>query len=338
MNKMKIFLIGGGTGGHIFPLRNLADALQARSVDIKLIVADAQLDLQIVNENFSDIETIFFHTGKIRRYFSLQNFGDFFLILKSIFVARGILKKEKPDVLFFKGGFVGFPFLMAVRFLLRFKGKIFAHESDILPGKLTKLLKSKADKTFSNFDEENPMPLFYLPKAITNNLVTIPRILFFGGSQGAQFLNEIFLKNADELCEKYFVTCVSGKGKAVGFSNKNFEQFEFLKAEVLSQKIHESDLIITRAGANSLFEIIAAQKPALVIPLPSAAGNHQFFNAEYFAKKGLLQILLQDETTASKLCDEIKSVLSDENLKNNLEKSEIKNKAEEIAEQITHLR
>ncbi len=336
MKKIKIFLIGGGTGGHIFPLRNLVDALKVREVDIKLIVADAPLDRQIVAENFPDIETLFFRTGKIRRYFSFQNFVDVFVILKSIFVARQILKKEKPDVLFFKGGFVGFPFLIAIRFLLRFRGKIFSHESDILPGKLTILLQKHADKTFSNFDQENPMPLFYAPKFVekVSEKSLIPRILITGGSQGAQFLNEIFVSNAEKLCEKYFVTCLSGKGKAVSFTNKNFEQFEFLPADVLSQKIHESDLIITRAGANSLFEIIAAKKPAIVIPLPSAAKNHQFLNAEFFAKQSLLRVLLQNEETSLKLCEEIESVLNDKGLRENLAKSEIENKAEKIAEEL----
>jgi UDP-N-acetylglucosamine--N-acetylmuramyl-(pentapeptide) pyrophosphoryl-undecaprenol N-acetylglucosamine transferase len=336
MKKTKIFLIGGGTGGHILPLRNLADVLKLRSVDIKLIVADSPLDRKIVAKNFLDIETIFFRTGKIRRYFSWQNFVDFFIILKSIFVARKIIKNEKPDILFFKGGFVGFPFLVAVRFLLRFQGKIFAHESDILLGRLTNLLQKYADKTFANFDEENPMPLFYAPNEVEcgSKKGDLPKLLILGGSQGAQFLNEIFLFNAEKLCEKYFITCLSGLGKLVNFSNKNFEQFEFLSAAILAQKIHESDLLITRAGANSLFEIVAAKKSAIAIPLPSAAQNHQFLNAEFFAKKNLLRILLQNEDTKNKLCTEIELTLKNNKLKNNLLKSEIKNRAIEIADEI----
>ncbi len=334
--KTKIILIGGGTGGHIFPLRNLLDCLKKESFDIQLIVADAQLDRQIVAENFSDIDTIFFRTGKIRRYFSWQNFVDFFIILKSIFLARKIIKKEKPDILFFKGGFVGFPFLIASKFLLRFKGKIFSHESDIVPGIMTNFLKKFSDKTFSNFDSENPMPLFYLPKNKRIKPINskLPKILFFGGSQGAQFLNQLFFSNKGKLCDKYFITCITGKNKMINFSNKNFEQFEFLSAEILSQKIHESDLIITRAGANSLFEIIAAKKSAIVIPLPSSAQNHQFLNAKFFAEKELCYLLEQKELDSLDIFEKIESILLDETLKNNLSKSKIKNKAAEIVKEI----
>ncbi len=340
----KILFIGGGSGGHILPMMNLMEECIKRGNEASLVVADQGLDRKIADENFGNLglnDVYFLKTGKIRRYFSWQNFVDFLRIFKAIFQARGILKKEKPDVIFFKGGFVCFPILVAARFLFpRNKAKMFLHNSDISSGALSGLIGKYCDRVFSNFGEE-PLRLFYqggqvektypngegktsesslrdsdealspLRETLAGRESGLSQILIFAGSQGAQFINEIIIENADVICEKYFVTLITGVGKRVDFNHENFEQFEMLSVDDLDARIRKSDLVISRAGA-SVFQVIAAKKPSIVIPLPSSARNHQALNAEYLEGRNLVRVLVQDGGSSGKLVGEIGDVMSDE--------------------------
>ena len=327
----KIWLIGGGTGGHIYPLRNLADELKHTS-DLTLVLADQALDKQIAHDNFSDLQTHFLRTGKIRRYFSFKNFGDLFLIIKSIFKARHLLKKYQPDVLFFKGGFVCFPIILAAK-SLRLKTKLFSHESDISSGRFGRWLAKQCHDSFKNFENK---PLYFSPPFMGGAGGGIQKenqkLLIFGGSQGAAFINQTFLDNADELLEKYHVTLLTGTSKKINFSHTNFTQHETLPSDQLAQKIHASDLIISRGGANSLFEILSAQKPSIIIPLPSVARNHQYDNAKYFADQNLCMLLEQNQHTSKKMPALIKETLANKNLQQNLQTASIQNAAPEIAQ------
>ncbi len=357
----KILLIGGGTGGHIFRLRNLVDELKNKNADVALIVSENDLGRKIIAENFTDLPVHFFRTGKIRRYLSWNNLRDIFRIIGSCWTARTLLKEINPDVIFFKGGFVGFPFLVAIKIFRCTSAKIFSHESDISVGIMTKLASRFAQQTFHSFGD-NPMPLFYSSKiengklkmgnsssfVIRNSSLTPPtpplsqntgvqsvsgnKILVFGGSQGAQFLNEMTTKCHDKLLTKHKITLVTGIGKKTNLCHDNFTEYEFLPAKDLSQKIQEADLIIARGGANSLFEIIASKTPCIIIPLPSVARNHQFLNAQYFAEKNLCVLLEEKDTNPETFLETIAETLSDEELKKSLRDSKIENKAKEIAE------
>ena len=338
----KVLLIGGGTGGHIIPLKNLAEELRKKKCQVEIIVSDSPLDRQIAQENFSrDFQVHYFQTDKIRRYFSWKNFFAPFKILKSIFSAKKLLAEIKPDVVFFKGGFVGFPFLMALIFS-NFRGKIYGHESDIETGKLTKLLAQVADKVFYSFGEP-PYPLFFsaenpAKKSPSNKIPPDKgargfKLLVFGGSQGAQFINELIRDNLAELTKKFEVFLVTGIGKSIKTKiSRNFQQVEMMSAAELSEKIKESDLIISRAGANSLFEIISAKKPSLIIPLPSAAKNHQEKNAQFFAKKGLCYVFHQNKN--HDFLKTLEICFADKKLRENLQKSTIQNSAKKIAREI----
>ncbi|MCF7846964.1 MAG: glycosyltransferase [Candidatus Gracilibacteria bacterium] len=332
---MKVLLVGGGTGGHIFPLRNLADELVTQKADVELLVAEAPLDRRIAKQNFSDITTHFLRTGKIRRYFSLKNFVAPFIILQSIFAARKILRKNKPDVLFFKGGFVGFPILVAAK-LFGFRGKIVSHESDISPGALTLLVRKFAHQHFESFGK-TPTPLFFETKKKTAPKKASPtppggKILFLGGSQGANFLNILCKNHVRQLVKTRHVTVITGVGKAVNFRHKNFEQYELLPAEELSRRLKHADLVISRAGANTLFEVIAAKKPSIVIPLPSSARNHQWKNAQFFAQKNLCRVFPQNSRKS--FLKAVTAAQKDHQMKTALQKSQIKNAAGKIAETI----
>ncbi len=332
----KILFVGGGTGGHILPLLNLIKECIKKNTEVSLILANQKLDREIFDKNFKNlkIKPIFLKTGKIRRYFSWQNFKDFFHIFSAIIEARKIIKTEKPDIIFFKGGFVCFPVLIAGKFLFSgFKGKFYLHESDSTISNLGKFISKFADKTFSNFGK-NPYRLFYslpfpTPSTVRDIKCEWKKLFIFGGSQGAAFINEIFAKNAQEICKKYFVTLICGKRKKINFTHKNFKQYELLPADNFAEKLNYADLVISR-GSASIFQILNLKKPAIIIPLPSAARNHQYLNAKYFKEKGLIKMLEQNKNATSKLTALIEETLNDKVLQQNLNKTDIKNNVEEI--------
>ncbi|MCF7906288.1 glycosyltransferase [Candidatus Gracilibacteria bacterium] len=339
---MKILLIGGGTGGHILPLRQLVDEL--KNTHVEILLSDSALDRRLAQENFSDIPVHFLQTGKIRRYFSVQNVLDFFRIVTSIGKAKKLLQKIQPDILFFKGGFVGFPVLLAAKFLTNFKGKIFSHESDISPGIMTRFASRFADTTFHSFGKD-PYPLFYSSLQnskfkIQNSSCTPPHrrsgekthILIFGGSQGSKFVNTLSLQCSDKLLEKYSITLISGVGKTIPLQHKHFQQFELLPFSKMAQEMQKAHLIVSRGGAGSLFEIVAAQIPSVIIPLPSVARNHQFLNAQYFAQKGLCTLLEEKDATPSTFLKAIEETLKNRNMIDALKKYKLENSAERIAE------
>ncbi len=333
---MKIVLIGGGTGGHILPLLPLINDLNDLNTKVELVVADQALDKKIVKDNFPiDLKVHYFRTGKIRRYLSVKNIPDAGRIIHSVFKAKTILQKMNPDIIFFKGGFVGFPFFVANQFLSLKPKPIYCHESDIIEGKLTSIAKKYAKKVFYNFGP-NTHPLFFQSSNKTSSSKNkLPQICIMGASQGAQYINELFHNNADNICKKNKVILISGKGKEIKYKHKNFSQYTSLKANELQKIVLASDLIISRAGSGSLFEIITAQKPSIIIPLPSAAQNHQQKNAEYFEKQGLITILKQGSKEAQNLPKIIDQTLNNKKLLKHLKSNNIHCKSKSIANEIT---
>lgn len=344
----KVLLVGGGTGGHIYPLYNLAETLIEKSADVHLMVNDAELDKKIVQQTFNHLplQTHYFRAYKWHYHLAFSNLINWIKILKSCVAARHLVMKIQPDVIFFKGGFVGFPILVAAKWLTGFKGKIYLHDSDISTGALSKLFGKYADQTFSNFGED-ATPLFYWPrfkpglekKAASQARDLLPQILIFGGSQGAQFINQLILKNVDELCKKYRVILVTGPDKLPDRHPKldrlpsNLEIYEFLDQDKLIEQIICSSLVIARAGA-SMFQVLAAQKPLITIPLPTAARNHQYYNAKYFADQGLCYLLEQNKNTHSQLLEMIEAALHDQILRAHLEATRVQPQTREIVSAI----
>lgn len=339
-SPMKVLLVGGGTGGHIYPLYNLAEALVDRQTEVHLVVNDANLDKKIVQQTFTslDLRVHYFRAYKLHYHLAFSNLINWIKILKSCVSARRLVMEIQPDVIFLKGGFVGFPILVAAKWLTGFKGEIYLHDSDISTGALSKLFGKYADQTFSNFGPE-AKPLFYWPSAkpklnqkTTSQAQTLPQILIFGGSQGAQFINDLILRNMDKLCEKYRVVLVAGPGKSASpVKHKNLTVYEFLEQDKLIEQIFCSSLVIARAGA-SMFQVLAARKPLIAIPLPTAARNHQYDNAKYFADQGLCYLLEQNKDTQAQLLQTIETVLNDSVLQTNLQNAQARSQANEIAD------
>ncbi len=330
---MKILLIGGGTGGHILPLVPLIRELKKQDINSEVVFADAPLDHSLAEQNFQNIPVHFFRADKIRRYGSWKNILAPFTIIASIYRAIKLLKEIRPDAIFFKGGFVGFPFLIAAR--LKFRSiTLFSHESDISAGALTKLAKKWCHQTFESFGTP-PMPLFYSPDqklavSASSKKSGNPQLLVLGGSLGAQWINNAVEKKCHDICKEFDVFLISGKNKKIKCNDKNFSQVELLSALDLAKELREADIILSRAGANSLFEIIAGKKPSVIVPLPSAARDHQRKNAYWFAQKGFCHVLEQD--SGKDLISALLKAKNDIVMTSNLQKSVIKNSAPEIAE------
>lgn len=243
--------------------------------------------------------------GKLRRYFSVENFVDFFKVPFGLFQARRILKEFEPDVVFSKGGYVSVPVVIAARWL---KIPVIVHESDISPGLANKICFKFAEKICVSFEET----LAYLPKKFskkaqytgspvreeilegdseTGHQLTKfdkhrPVVLFIGGSQGAQQINELIRASLDELLKKFQIVHIVGKGNLdIGVNKRGYVQYEFLGKE-LADVYAMSEMVVTRGGANALAELALLKKKVLVIPLSGEASRgDQMENAQLFVRK-----------------------------------------------------
>lgn len=331
MNKKRILFIGGGSGGHIMPLIPLIRELKEHQ--LFLISADQDIDRTINTQYVPEyVQCSYIRTGKLRRYFDLQNFIDIFRTLKAIWTAHLILKNIKPNILFLKGGYVGVPFALANRFF-RHNIPLFTHESDQTSGLATRIANRYATQQFGNFLTP-PTPLFYVPKEKPTNpyKTDLKKILVLSGSLGGVAVNNIIETNAEELLKTYHLTVISGKGKSLQVHNPNFEQHELLSPEKLSDYLHHCDLVISRGGANSLLEIINAKKPSIIIPLPGTSSRgDQYLNAKHFADQNLCHILEQDEAQKTDLLKLIHNVMTNKTMQEALGQTEIMLKAREIA-------
>jgi len=257
-------------------------------------------------------------TGKFRRYFSLQNFVDFFKIPFGIYQAYKILKKFKPNVIFSKGGFVSIPVVYAAHYL---KIPIVLHESDVSPGLANKLAAKKASILCLSHYESQKYFAPQLKKVVTGNPIRefvahgdkergfkitgfnskLPIILIMGGSSGAQHINDELALAINHLAENYQIIHICGHGKiekAVPISDKyhdRYNVFEYVDKE-LPDFYSITDLIVTRAGANSLAEIEALQIPAIIIPIGrSASRGDQIMNAFLYQELHPETKVIEDE-------------------------------------------
>ena len=313
----KIVLTGGGTAGHVTPNIALMPELKNRGYDISYIGSYEGMEKGMIMETKTPYYGI--ATGKLRRYFDLKNFTDPFRIIKGYFEARSRLKKIHPDVVFSKGGFVAVPVVRAAHAL---KIPVIIHESDMTPGLANKLCIPVASKVCCNF----PETLKYLPsdKAVLSGspirselfegdrsrglhfcglTSDKPVILIMGGSLGAVAVNEAVRAVLPELLKDFQVIHLCGKGKTDKSLNNvtGYVQYEFIKEE-LRDLLAAADLIISRAGANAICEILALRKPNILIPLPAAASRgDQILNASSFAKQGFSTLLEEEQLTEHSL-------------------------------------
>jgi len=323
---MKIVFTGGGSGGHIYPL--VAIAREIRRIypkkDLELYYLGPKDDFSLILLSQEDfiIKTIV--SGKIRRYFSWKNFVDIlfkipFGVIQSFFFLLTI----KPDLVFSKGGSGSIAVTYSARLL---KIPVFLHESDVVPGMSNQNTAKWAKKIFISFPKTeyfdpakttltgNPIRKEILEgdkeKAgeIFNLTFSKPVFLVIGGSQGAETINDFILRILNDLLKKYEIIHITGNqnlketsAEALIVENKDMDKYYhpvgFLNEEKIKHAFKAADLIISRSGSGSIFEIAAAGKPSILIPLPSAAGDHQSKNAYAYAQTGASIVIEQENLT-----------------------------------------
>lgn len=319
MNKKTILLTGGGTAGHVNPNIALIPKLQKAGFAVHYIGTKDSIEEKLVGE----CENVCYHSiasGKLRRYFSLKNFTDPFRVVKGLFQAKRIVKTIKPDVVFSKGGFVSVPVVIAASK----KAPVITHESDYSPGLANKINSRFATKVCVTFEDTlkytgkkgiytgTPVraALFTGNEQRAIELTEIgsekPVILVMGGSLGAVAVNEAVRGALDELLKTFDIIHLCGKGKVdESINRQGYVQYEYASDE-LPHYMALADIVISRAGANAIFEFLSLKKPSLLIPLPkSASRGDQLLNAAYFERKGYAIQLQQEELTAQLLCDTV---------------------------------
>ena len=316
-----IVLTGGGTAGHVTPNIALIPRLKELGYEISYIGSLDGIEKKLIEE--MNIPYYGISSGKLRRYFDLKNFSDPFKVLKGYAQSRKLLKKLKPDVIFSKGGFVTVPVVVAAKSC---KIPAIIHESDMTPGLANKLAIPSATKVCCNF----PETIKHLPedKAVLTGTpirqellsgdklealkfcgftANKPVIMIIGGSLGAAAVNDSMRKILPELLKDFQVVHLCGKGK-LDESLQNTEgyiQFEYIKKE-LADLFALADIVVSRAGANAICEILALQKPNLLIPLSAKASRgDQILNARSFEKQGYSMVLEEEEITDEKLLETI---------------------------------
>lgn len=303
--KKPIILVGGGTGGHIFPLVAIGEELTTRSLPFLYVGAKGGREEAIVRELGWTFEPI--AAGKMRRYFSLQallqNTFDAFRTIQGFFQSMKLLLRTGAPAVISKGGYVAFPMVYAARFLGR---PVFAHESDAVMGLTNRLTARFAATVFTAF-----APTAY-PKADRRYLQvgipirktlrqaarlrspkkTRPLILIVGGIQGASALNTLIRQNVKKLLAVTDIVHVTGEREIANYQKLQasldksirsaYKPFSFLDRE-LAYYFQAADLVISRASATTIAEGALFGKAMLLIPLPTSAGNHQVVNARILA-------------------------------------------------------
>lgn len=324
-----IVLTGGGTSGHVTPNIALIPRLKSRGYSIYYIGSRNGIEKQLIERE--SIPYYGISAGKLRRYFDVKNFTDIFRIIGGFGQALSILRKIKPDVVFSKGGFVSCPVVWAA-WVLRIP--VIIHESDITPGLTNKLSMPFAKKVCYTFPETEKHLIrekaCFTGLPVREELLSGDRIkgyklcgfssmkpvlMVIGGSQGSENINRIVREVLDELLKTYQVVHICGKGNVKKeFENiKGYKQFEYINEE-LPDIYACADIMVSRAGATVLFEILSLKKPALLIPLSrNASRGDQILNAESFKKNGYSEVLHEEEMTGRTLVEKVNEVYHNRN-------------------------
>ena len=327
--RRKIVLTGGGTAGHVTPNIALLPALREAGYEIAYVGSEDGIEKELMLD--CGVPYVGVPTGKLRRYFDLKNFTDPFRVIKGFSEARRFLKRYRPDVVFSKGGFVSVPVVRAAASL---KIPCVIHESDMTPGLANRLCYGAAAKVCCNFpetmkklpgkkavltgtpiradlfagDREEGLRICGFKTETDASAAEAadsagnvpdsmkPVLLIMGGSQGPQSVNEAVRAHLDELLKDFCVIHLCGAGKYdTSLDNVGgYRQFEYVKDD-LKHLFAAADVIVSRAGANAIFEILALQKPNLLIPLSVGTRGDQILNARSFEAQGFSKVLVESE-------------------------------------------
>jgi UDP-N-acetylglucosamine--N-acetylmuramyl-(pentapeptide) pyrophosphoryl-undecaprenol N-acetylglucosamine transferase len=331
---VSIAFTGGGSGGHIYPGLAVASYIKKQiPCRIFWIGSDSEKFRSAVED--AGIEFFGIPSGKLRRYFSPKNFTDIFKVAAGFFAARRILKREKPALLFSKGGFVSVPPCAAAASL---GISVFTHESDLSPGLATKINIRFAEKIFVPYKEGAAL----FPAACKNRIIVsgnpirpefrsadpakgrafagapgdVPILLVLGGSQGARELNELIRASLPKLTETFFVVHQTGPLNDWELKpSERYKPYPFIRDE-LPHVIAAADIVLGRSGAGTLWENAALGRPMVLVPLSgSGTRGDQVENARYFEKAGAALTLLGKAASPENLIQTLTALAGDETQK-----------------------
>ncbi|MDN5331637.1 MAG: UDP-N-acetylglucosamine--N-acetylmuramyl-(pentapeptide) pyrophosphoryl-undecaprenol [Tepidanaerobacteraceae bacterium] len=337
----KVILAGGGTGGHIYPAIAIAQGLKMKFPDMKILFVGTERGLENDLVPKAGFELRKIRAKGFKRKLSLENLSTLKEVAFGGIESFVLLRREKPDLVVGTGGYVAGP---VVFFASIMKIPTFIHEQNVKPGITNRILSHFVDKIAVSF----PDSLKYFPKSkvvvtgnpvrqeivLTERLKAIkeldldaekPLILSFGGSQGALRLNEAVLELIDLIKEDdtFQLFHITGKKNYEEFASKleykgiNPLRLGHIKVRPYVYDMHyaiaAADLVVSRAGAITIAELTAAGKPAILVPLPTAAGQHQDYNARFMEKNGAAVIVKDWELSGKRLYDVIRSLISDKN-------------------------
>lgn len=326
---MKALIAAGGTGGHINPGIAIANMLKEKGFDVVFIGTEKGLETDLIPKAGYEIKLI--HAAGLKRKITFENIKVLLTMKKGIEECKKIIDEEKPDIVIGTGGYVTAPVMSAA---IKKKIPTMIHESNALPGKTTKLFAKKVDCTAVGFEEAinklkngknvvctgNPtrMKSDADKKAIREKLgVVRPLLLVFGGSQGAQKLNEVMVKLINEnkfgdydviyaTGQKHYDEIIS-KIKNIP-ENVKIERYIYNMEEVMNA----SDLLLCRSGALTISEISVIGVASILIPFPYAAENHQYYNAKTLENVGAGIIIEEKDLEAETLLNKINELMKDE--------------------------
>jgi len=325
----KIILTGGGTAGHVTPNIALIKPLEEAGWEVNYIGSKNGIEKTLIEPMNLPYYSV--STGKLRRYFSWQNFIDPFKLLFGVLKSTYLCYRLKPRVVFSKGGFVSLPVVIGA-WLNRIP--VILHESDFTPGLANRLSMPFAKKICLSFDEtqkyvkqKNKIIVTGTPirpallqgdkqkgLAFTKLNSNKPVILIICGSLGSKKINQTVRQDLPDLLQKYNIVHLCGKNNIdPALEGENYKQYDYLN-DNLADVFACSDLVISRAGANSLSELLALKKLHLLIPLSKKASRgDQIHNAKHFESIGLSHLLLEEDLNARNLSRAINKTFSEKN-------------------------
>ena len=323
----RIVLTGGGTAGHVTPHMSLIPRLQAAGYDIHYIGTQNGIEHEMILK----IPGVTYHvvqSGKLRRYFSVQNFTDPFRVLHGAWTSVWLMRKLHPDVCFSKGGFVSVPVVIGAWLA---HVPTVCHESDLTPGLANRISAKFVDRVATTFQEcadalgkkatmtGTPLRPSLFAGSRDRGLAMAgfsgekPVLLMTGGSLGAQSVNQCLRACLPELLPHMDVLHLCGKGNLdAGLNGQpGYCQLEFL-GEEMADALAAADIVLSRAGSNTLSELLALTKPMLLVPYPlSASRGDQIKNAESYRRQGLARVLPQERMTPETMTAELLALLRD---------------------------
>ena len=344
---MKILVAGGGTAGHISPVLAVIASLHELNPGTEILFVCSGNDYETSLLKHSGVNYKSIPSGKFRRYgrgkfreitdFKTQalNATDILKTIKGYSYSRKIIKQFRPDVVFIKGGHVGLPVGLAAAHL---NIPYVIHESDVVMGKANSILSKRASAIAVSFPKsayhvENTSKLYFTGNPVRPEYYIAaepiakksdeqkPNIMIFAGSQGAEFINNLVFDNIELLTKNFNILHIAGKQgierarvikhRLLTEYRRSYDPHGFLTGEMLAA-YRWSDIVVARAGMNSISELAALSKPSIVIPLPSSTNQHQLKNAQYLARHGAVRLLLQDDLQGVRLINEISKLASDQ--------------------------